>query len=181
MARIMSRSRPLVEGSTGVKFSEMIVMALAVVGIFMGVRAYLDYRRGPTFALSEFMGAVKSGNPQNQYSLIDELDKKGRFPPLIYEKNTLCHGYTERIENSAFSPEIKGSDPDRVTIPMVTTIRAGSSGKQLYETGQKETYSDKIVMRKNKDGHWRVVLSASVDKNTGKLELQKATPSPEGF
>src|SRR3954468_14598914 len=100
MARIMARSKPVIEGSTGIKFTEIIVVAMAIAGIVYGVKVYLEYRRGPTFALSEYMGAVKAGNLQNQYNMIDENDKKTFVRPATYEKSTLGHGYTERIENT---------------------------------------------------------------------------------
>ena len=181
MARIMSRSKPVVEGNTGIKFSEIIVIAMAIAGIVIGVRWYLDYRHGPAFALQEFMGAVKAGNVGNQYALVDEKDKKSYYSTQrTYEKNcTLAHGYTERIENTSLSPDQKSADADRVTIPISVTIRATSGGKQLYQNGQTQTYSDNVVMRKNSDGNWRVVVSASVDKRTGKLHMQEATPSPD--
>jgi hypothetical protein len=181
MARIMSRPRPTIEGSTGIKFSEIIVIGMVIAGIVIGVRWYLDYRHGPTFALQEFIGAVKAGNVGNQYALIDEKDKKAYYPTQgAYEQNsTLAHGYTERVESSNLGPEQKSSDsPDKVTIPVSVSIRATAEGKQLYQTGQTQTYSDKIVMHKGSDGHWRVMLSQSIDKSTRKLHMQDATPSP---
>jgi|SRR5579872_1475021 len=180
MARIMSRSRPVVEGSTGIKFSEIIVVAFAIAAIVLGVRAYLDYRKGPTFALSQFVAAVKAGNVENQYKLIDEMDKKNHFPTRhdYARLETISHGYTERIENTTYGPEQKSADGTKATISMTNTIRASSTGKQLYENGQKETYTDKVVMRKDSDGNWRVLLSASVDSRA-KLNLEKAEPSPD--
>src|SRR5206468_11221096 len=113
-ARIMSRSRPVIEGNTGIKFSEIIVVVMAIAGIVIGVRMYLDYRHGPAFALSEYMGAVKAGNVGNQYTMIDENDKKNHFPTQrAYEKNTMAHGYTERIENTSLSAVQKSEDPNK--------------------------------------------------------------------
>jgi hypothetical protein len=180
MARIMTKGRPVIEGSTGIKFSEIIVVAFAIAGVVIGVRAYLDYRHGPTFALSQYMGAVKAGNVENQYALIDETDKKSHFPTRrdYARLETIAHGYTERIENTSFGAGRKNSDGTRVTIPMTNTIRATSAGKQLYQNGATQSYSDNIVMRKDSDGNWRVLLSASVDSK-GKLNMEKAEPSPE--
>jgi hypothetical protein len=176
----MSRPKPVIEGNTGIKFSEIIVVAMAIAGIVFGVRWYLDYRHSGSFALSEFVAAIKAGNVANQYALIDENDRKTYFKTQgAYEKNSLAHGYTERIENSSLGPEQKDPNTaDKVTVPLTVTIRATAEGKQLYQTGQAQSYSDKIVMRKNSDGNWRVVLSQSVDKDTGKLHLQSAEPSP---
>lgn len=184
MARIMSRSRAASEGSTKIKFSEIIVIVIAIAGIVLGVRAYLNYRRSAGFALSEFLGAVKAGNVANQYAMLDDKDKQKYYPKKSdYEAhNTLAHGYTERVETStlgAEEPDAKSSD--KVAIPLSTTIRASADGKQLYEITQKNTYSDKIVMHKAADGNWRIVLSESVDKSTGQLRLQKATPSPQSM
>ena len=181
MARIMSRSKPTIEGSTGMKFSEIICIGLAIAGIIFGVRWYLDYRHSASFALQEFIGAIKSGNVGDQYELIDSNDKKNYFPGQgSYEKTcTLAHGYTTRIENSQFGPEEKNPNtPDKITIPLTVSIRATAEGKQLYQTGQTQSYNDKIVMHKNSDGSWRVVISESIDKSTGKLHMQDATPSP---
>ena len=181
MARIMSRSRSVADGSSGMKFSEVIVIAMAIAGIVIGVRWYLDYRHSPSYALQEYVAAVKSGNVGAQYALIDETDKKNFFPSQgAYEnKCTLAHGYTERVENSTVGTEQKSSDhPDKVTLPLTVAIRATVGTKQLYEVGQTQSYSDKIVMRLNGDGNWRVMLSASIDKSTGKLHMQDATPSP---
>ncbi len=183
MGRIMSRSKPVIEGSTGIKFTEIIVIAMAIAGIVIGVRTFLDYRQGPNFALMEFMGAVKAGNIENQYKLLDEKDKASYFPTLhdYHSASTLSHGYTERVENTSLGTAEKSSSPDKVTIPMTNIIRASSDGKQLYENGKTQSYNDRIVMRKNSSGSWRVVLSESVDKSTGKLHMQAAPPSPEGF
>ena len=181
MAKIMSRPRPTIEGSTGIKFTELIVIALAIAGIVYGVKWYLDYRHSASFALTEFIGAVKAGNVGNQYALIDANDKKNYFPSQgSYDRNcTLAHGYTERVENSQLGPEEKkGDSGDKVVIPVTVAIRATAEGKQLYQTGQTQSYNDKIVMHKGSDGSWRVVLSESIDKSTGKLHMQEATPSP---
>jgi hypothetical protein len=176
----MSRSRPGIEGNTGMKFSEIIVIGMAIAGIYFGARWYLDYRHSASAALQEFVGALKAGNVGNQYALIDESDKKNYYATQgDYERNTLAHGYTERIENAAQGPEEKDpKDPNKVTIPLTVSIRATAEGKQLYQTGQTQTYSDKIVMHKGSDSIWRVRLSDSVDKSTRKLHLQEATPSP---
>jgi hypothetical protein len=180
LARIMSRSKPVIEGNTGIKFSEIVVMGMAIALVVFGVRAYLDHRHSASFALGEFMGAIKAGNVGNQYALIDEGDKKRYFPNQgAYEKNTLAHGYTERVETYSMGPEEKKPNSStKVTIPITVSIRATAEGKQLYQIGQTQTYSDKIVMRKNSDGNWRVVYSESIDKSTQKLHLQDATPSP---
>lgn len=180
MAKIMSRPRPTIEGSTGIKFSEIVVIALAIAGIVMGVRWYLNFQHSASHALQEFMGAVKAGNVGNQYALIDDSDKKRYFQTKSsYEQNTLAHGYTERVENVQLSPEEKNAnDSDKVTIPIAVSIRATAEGKQLYQTGQTQTYNDRIVMHKGADGKWRVLLSASIDRSTGKLHFQAATPSP---
>ena len=181
MARIMSRSRPVSEGNTGMKFSEVIVIAMAIALVVFGVRWYIGYRQSASFALSEYLGAIKSGNIGAQYALLDASDKKSYFSTQgAYERaSTLAHGYTERVENSTLGPEQKSGDSaDRVVIPLTVAIRASSDGKQLYQTGETQSFSDKIVMRKNSDGSWRVVLSASIDKSTGKLHMQDAKPSP---
>ena len=59
MARIMTRSRPVKEGNTGVKFSEVLIMLMVVAVVAYGVKYYLDYKKSASYALSEFMGGVK--------------------------------------------------------------------------------------------------------------------------
>ena len=184
MARIMSRSRATDEGSTKIKFSEIIVIALAIGVIAFGVRAYLVRTRSASAALESFVGAIKAGNVGAQYDLLDDQDKKKYYPKKSdYESNnTLAHGYTERVETSSLgSEENDAKDQDKVAIPLTTTIRNSAEGKQLYEITQKQSFSDRIVMRKRSDGTWRVVLSESIDKNTHQLHLQKATPSPQSM
>ena len=184
MARIMSKSRTTDEGSTRIKFSEIIVIALAIGVIGFGVRAYLQRTHSASAALEAFVGAIKAGNVGNQYTLLDDQDKQKYYPKKYdYESNnTLAHGYTERVETSTLGPEEKDpKDPDKVAIALSTIIRGSAEGKQLYEITQKQTYSDRIVMRKRSDGTWRVVLSESIDKNSHQLHLQKATPSPQSM
>jgi hypothetical protein len=176
----MSKSRPGIEGNTGMKFSEMIVIGMAIVGIYFGARWYLDYRHSASAALQEYVAALKAGNVGNQYALIDESDKKNFFRTQgEYDKNSLAHGYVERIENASLGPEEKDpKNSNKVTIPLSVSIRATAEGKQLYQTGQTQTYSDRIVLRKGSDSNWRIRLSESIEKSTGKLHLQEATPSP---
>ena len=181
MARIMTKSRPVIEGNTGIKFTEILVIGMAIAGIVFGVRWYIDYRHSASAALQEFVGAIKAGNVGNQYAMIDEHDKKNYYPTQgRYERDsTLAHGYTERIENAQQGSEQKDpKNPDKVVIPINISVRATAEGKQLYQTGQTQTYSDNIVLYKGSDGNWRVRLSESIDKNTRKLHLQEATPSP---
>lgn len=182
MSRIASRPRPAVEGSTGIKFSEVIVIAIVLAVAGYGVKVYLDMRRSAGAAVQEFLSYVKSGNTANQYGMLDAKDKEQYFPSRQeYEKaTTLAHGYTERIENVVLGAEVKNpKDPDKVTIPTTVTIRSSGQGKELYQVGAANTYTDKFVMRRNSEGQWKVVLSQSVNPDTGKLNVQKATPSPD--
>ena len=181
MARIMTRSRPVKEGNTGVKFSEVLIMLMVVAVVAYGVKYYLDYKKSASYALSEFMGGVKAGNAEDQYKLIDELDKQKFFKTLSdYKKLTFPHGYTERVANVTLLPEEK--DPkkeDFVTIKMNVSIRDTTVGKKIYENGTTNNYSDSVKMRKNSDGAWRLMLSKSVDPNTNKFSFEQAPPSPE--
>ena len=183
MARIMTRSRPVKEGNTGVKFSEIVIILMVVGVIAMGVKYYLDYRKSAAFALAEFMGGVKAGNAEMQYKFIDELDCKQYFRTLEeYKKLTFPHGYTERVANVTLAPQEKDpKNEDIVKIAMTVSIRDTTVGKQIYENGTTKTYTDNMKMRKNSDGSWKLMLSKSVDPNTRKLNFEQATPSPESI
>lgn len=180
MARMMSKSRPQNEGSTQVKFSEMIVIGLVLVGVGFAVKYYLEYRKGPSFALAQYLDAVKGGSSKVQYEFIDQKDKSSWCPTLSeYEsKCQLSHGYAERIENYNISPETKdASKPDYSSIKTVVTIR-GMAGKELYQNGTAETYTDTFRMHRAADGAWKLIYMDSVSPSTRKLNMEKATPTP---
>ena len=184
MARIMTRSRAPVEGTTRLKLSEIIVIILVVCAIAWGVRYFIAYRHSASYALQQFFGNVKAGNSANQYALLDDGDKQQFLHTLgDYEKSVnLAHGYTERIEDMSMGKEEPDpKDPDVVTVPLSVKIRATSTGKELDQTGSSDHYDDRIKMRKDKDGNWKVWYSASVDKNIGKLKMEQATPSPSSM
>jgi len=186
MARMVTRSRPPTEGFTGLKMSEIIVIILVIGAIVMGVRYYINYRHSAGYALGQFLGYVKAGNASHQYELLDDEDKQKYLPTLTeYERNVnLAHGYTERIEDMTIAKDVPDpKDPNVATVPVTVKIRATSTGKELYQTGSSDHYSDNIKMRKDKDGNWKVWYSASIDRNLKKpqLRMEQAEPSPNSL
>ncbi|HLK60207.1 MAG TPA: hypothetical protein VKU00_26835 [Chthonomonadaceae bacterium] len=185
MARVVGRSRPQAEGSTGLKFTEIIVFALLILLAGAGIRYYYQYRKSAGFALQEFFGAVKQGSPKNQYALLDDADKK-LFPTAQdYEKGCqLAHGYPERVTDILLEPQVETKDPNEVTIKANISIRDSGEGKELYQGGGSHKFTDTYFMRKNADGEWKVVLSKSGNNSPenccNNLDLDKATPSPPG-
>lgn len=185
MARIVTRSKPAAEGNYRVSPAEAIVFVLLVGVIAWGIKSFLDYRQSAPFCLGEFIASIKAGNTANQYSWIDENEKKKFFPTKkAYTSNdstkTLAYGYVERIQDVRMGREEKDSkNPNKVKIQTTIKMRDTAQGKQLYELGQSQTQVDNFVLRKNSDGKWRVVLSESVNKKTGKLNLQNITPNTE--
>ncbi len=182
MARIVTRSRPVKEGNTGMKFSEIVIIALVIGVIAFGARYYMEYRKSAPFALSEFMAAVKAGNAESQYKMISELDREKYFKTLSeYKRLLFPHGYTERIANVVLSaPESDPRDETVVSVKMTTQIRDTTVGKKLYENGSTGSFQDTVKMRKDADGNWRVLLSKSVGGNN-KFKFEEATPSPESM
>ncbi len=155
---------------------EAIVFVMLIVGAFLGVKYYFQtYRKAPAYALGQFFSAVKTGNVDAQYALLDADDKQFFPDKQSYSKAPLAHGYSARIENVAFGNETKAAQHgDAVTIDAVISVRGTAKGKELYQQSS-QTVQDSYTVRKDSNGDWKVVLSKS------KLELpKKVEPSPEG-
>ncbi|HLV81797.1 MAG TPA: hypothetical protein VKT32_16030 [Chthonomonadaceae bacterium] len=178
MSRVVSRTYVRSKEGAGMGIAEWIVIIAFGVALYAGVRYYINYRHGPTYALSSFLGAIKAGSVENQYSLIDESDKQNYYPTLSdYDKNCpLAHGYTERIES--FTLTDSKIDPKHTTIAKIDsteTVRAlsGSQSKDLLNA-ESQTYTDHYTLHKDSKGDWKIWLSHS------NLGMTKATPNPPG-
>ena len=186
MARVVGRSRPKSEGSTGVKFTEMIVFALLLLVAGGGVRYYYQSLKGPGHALDTYFDAVKAGSVTRQYALLDDEDKKIMPKERDYEQHCqLARGFTERVADRTLETPVIGSNPNEATIAATISIRDTGEGKELYQGGGSHKFADTYFMRKNKEGEWKVVLTKS-GKNTpeaccNNMEIGKATPSAAGF
>ena len=154
--------------------AEGIVIVVLVIAIFAGLRYYfVTYRNTPAYALGLYLGAVKSGNPQAQYDMLDEADQRSGTL-AEYKKLPIAHGYASRIENVAMSPEQPApNNPNVVTVDATLSVRGTSKGKELYQTSG-QTINDTFTLRKNSKGKWKVWISK------WKRELLKVEPSPEG-
>lgn len=180
MARVVGRSRVREGIPTGQKLSEMLIIAGIGLAILAGIRYYfVVYRNSAGFALGEYFGAIKSGDVDKQYALIDAKDKQQYFPTKeSYEKDAKqARGYTTRITNVQMietPPDPK--KPDIAVIDATVSVRAAAGGKELYQTGETKDYSNHMYMRKDADGKWKVWLSKSIDK----MDLLKAEANPPG-
>lgn len=154
---------------------EAIVFVMMAVGLVVGGRYYFTtYRKSPAFALGQFFAAVKSGNVEAQYALLDEEDRRFFPDKQAYGKTPLAHGYSARIENVAFGNEKAGKGADTVTLDAAITVRGTTKGKELYQQSS-QSIQDSYTLRKDANGDWKVALSKS------KLELpNKVEPSPPG-
>lgn len=176
MARMVGRSRTR-ESFMRIQFSEVIVMVVVVLGIAYGARWYfVTYRNSPGYMLGEYLGAVKAGNVEEQYALIDSADKQAAFPTRkAYERNApQSRGYTARISDVKIGKEqIDPNKPNIATVPVSISVRTTASGQQLYQTGT-QTVEDQYKMRKDSNGKWKVWLAQS------KQKLLDVPPSPPG-
>jgi hypothetical protein len=180
MARVVSRRRPQAEGQYGIKFTEIVVILMVLAALGGGVKYYFDYKKSPSSALQDYFSAVKGGNVQAQYDLLDEQDKANYFPTKkdytgAYKQ---AHGYTERVVSVSIDPVPVNPAASEVTLHATVNILANSEGKELYQAGSSKGFDDKYVMRKNKDGAWKLVLSKSGD-GKGTLNLENAQPTPD--
>ena len=177
MARVVGRSRVQEGTGSGMKLSETAIFIAIGIALVLGARWYfVVYRNSPGVALGEFIGGIKAGSVEKQYALIDDADKQKWPSQKDYDKVPLAHGYTERISSVSLAPEVKDQkDPDNVVTIEATLGVRGQAGKDLLDNGEAKTVTDKYVMRKDKDGHWKVWLSKAAPDN-----LLKITPNPPG-
>jgi hypothetical protein len=154
---------------------EMIVFAMMAIGAFFGVRYYFNtYLKSPSYALGQFIGAVKAGSPERQFELMDEKAQKVFGSARAYAKEPLARGYAARIENFTITAETPNpKNPDEITIKADLVVRGGSKGKQLYQSSS-QSVKDTYTLAKNAKGEWRVVIAKS------KLGLLEVEPTPPG-
>ena len=176
MARIL-RFRPTVDrNGMRVGGPEVIVFVVMAIGAFVGVRYYFTvHLKSAGYALGAFVGAVKAGNPEAQFDMLEANDKANVGSVKEYEKKiTLGRGYATRIENFTINEELPNpKDPDEVTLKATLSVRGTASGKQLYQSSS-QSVNDTYVLRKDEKGEWKVSLSKS------KLGLLELPPTPPG-
>jgi hypothetical protein len=183
MARVVGRARPQGEGAgTGMKLSETgIFIAMGIIAVFAIYWYFTVYKHSPGVALNEYIGAIKSGNVEKQYAMLDAADKQMLPSEKEYEeKCKQARGYTERIIGVTLGkavPDAKDPDPQHpttVSIEATVSVR-GQAGKNLTDNGETAQATDKYVLHRDAEGNWKVVLSKGWPKN---LLLQ--TPNPPG-
>ncbi len=184
MARVVGKVRPTSEGSSSMKFSEGIIIAMLAGVLIFGAYYYWQSRQKATYALSQFLSAMNAGRTKDQYELLDSEDKAAFPTSSDYIKSNdvpLALGYTERIPNYSMDNELPDSkDPNVISIATTMTVLAQSSGKELYQTAAGKEYKDTFKLRKDAEGHWKVWLSETFRKAKGhKLNLMEAPPSPQ--
>ncbi len=180
MAKVVRRSKAPTEGAYGIKFTEILVIGMVLFAIGVGVKYSLDYRKSSGYALQQYFGAVKAGDVKAQYELLDDEDKANYMPDTAaYTKLFVqAHGYTSRVSNVTIEPTPVTPQTTEVTLTATVSILASGTGKELYQAGTSKSFTDKYVMRKDKAGLWKLVLSKSGDGN-GVLTLKDADPTPE--
>ncbi len=158
---------------------EAVVFAMLAIALALGARYYFfTYRKSPAYALGQFFKAVKAGNVDAQYALLDEDDKRFYPDQKTYDKTPLAHGYSARIENVSFGNEQAGAkNGGAVIIDASISVRGTSKGKELYQQST-QSIQDSYAMRKNANGEWKVILSQSKLELPNKVE---ATPPGESF
>lgn len=176
MARIVGRSRQR-ESFMRIQFSEVIVIVAVAAGLIYGARWYfITYKNSPGYALGEYLGAIKAGNVDDQYALLDNADKQQFYPTRkSYERDApQARGYTARISDVKVGKEqIDPKKPNLATIDVAISLRSAASGQQLYQTGT-DNVDDQYVLRKDSNGKWKVWLERS------RRALLKIPPSPPG-
>lgn len=176
MAKIL-RFRPVKERD-GMKVggAEGIVFVIIVLGAIFGVRYYFTvYTKSPSFALGSFLVAMKAGNPEAQYNMLDAEDQNAIGSIKNYEKSIpLARGYAARIENFVISDEKPSpKDPDELTLSVALTVRGVSEGSQLYQSSS-QSVKDAYVLHKDAKGEWKIVLSKS------QKSILQVKPTPPG-
>ncbi len=175
MSRMMSRPRYREGVSLGTKFSEYaVIILIAVLLVAAGRYYFVVYRHSPGYVLGEYLGAIKKGDPEAQYALIDDDDKRLWYPTEdAYAKQAKqANGYTERIGSVAFSNE--KIDPNKPNLAKVdATVSIRRAGEKIYESAS-DTYTDHYTLRKDKDGNWKVWLKES------QMNMLQSAPTPAG-
>lgn len=178
MAKVVGRSRIRDTNGTGVRLSEYAVFISIAILILLAARWYfVVYRHSPGVAAASFFGSVQSGSGQAQYDMLDDMDKE-YWPTLqSYEKALgLDHAYTERLDHVSTGPSTPDTkDPNVVSVPVTLTVHSNYQGRELYQAGSDKTAQVNLVMRKDKDGAWKVWLHKS-----NIASLMAITPNPAG-
>jgi hypothetical protein len=156
--------------------SEVLIVVVLIAAVVFAVRYYFTvYRKSPGVALGSYLGAINHGNVKDQYAFIDEEDRSDNFPTVDdYEKgDSRARGFVDRVVGiSLGAPEIDPKDPRIAKIEATLSIR--KVGQELYQADS-DKFTDQYVMRKDKDGEWKVLLSQSKVNS-----FSQATPSKIG-
>ena len=175
MARVIGRSKIRENVGPGLRLPEIIVFIIIIAAVVMGVRYYFFvYRTSPSFALGEYLAAIKSGKVDQQYDLLDGSDKKKWSLKEYEEQAPQAHGYTARIADVKMDdPKIDPKKPNIATVDVTVTIRKQSEGQALYQQSS-DDYKDNFTMKQDSEGKWRVLISR------WQRGILKAPPSPPG-
>jgi hypothetical protein len=154
MARIVRRRRLRDGTSLGEQIVERLVITLLLAALAYGAYWYFtEYRRSPQVALGAFLGAVKAGNVERQYSLLAESTKRVFPTRATYDQQSpLAHGLTARIQS--FTIGKPKESPNRWEADVTLSIR--KTGQALYQAGS-DQFTDHYVLKREAD-EWKVVL-----------------------
>jgi hypothetical protein len=145
----------------GERLSELAVFA-AIIGaiIWAGRWYFVVHRNSPTVALMNYMGALKAGNVETQFSLLSSTTKK-TFPDVdTYRKDySLAQGLTGRMVDYQITKISESGD--KAEADVVVPIR--KPGQELYQAAATDFLDHYVLVKES--GAWKVALEKSKIKS----------------
>ncbi len=144
----------------GEKYVEYAVfVALAIAAFFIGKWYFVVYKHSPSVALVAYVAAIKSGDTDEQYKM---LDAKTRT--FYTDKST----YVQKWPMSAnlagkmgdFTVSNMTESGDKAEADVAVSVRKGGDGLLNISS---DTYSDHYILKKESDG-WKIALSDCYNK-----------------
>ncbi len=154
MARMVRPTRVREGRSLGERSSEIIVFIVIAAGIVWAARWYfVVYKNSPTVALMNYVGAVKAGDVDTQYTMLSESTKKTYTDKDTYvDKWKMAQGLQGRLVDYTIT---KITEKDGVAEADVSVGIRKPSQEILQVSGS--TVTDHYTLVKDPSG-WRVAL-----------------------
>lgn len=154
MARTVRPVRVREGRSLGERSSEIIVFIVIIAGLVWAARWYfVVYKNSPTVALMNYVGGVKAGDVDMQYSMLSASTKQTYKDKDTYsDKWRMAQGLQGRLVDYTITKiEQKG---DTAEADVNVAIRKPS--QEIYQAAASNV-TDHYVLVKDSDG-WRVAL-----------------------
>ncbi len=144
----------------GEKYVEYIVFViLAIVLFFVGKWYFVVYKHSPSIALVDYVAAIKSGNTDVQYAMLDAKTKA-----IYTDKSTFVQKWPMSANLAGkmgdFTVSNVSESGDKAEADVSVSVRKAGDGLMNIAS---DTFSDHYVMRKEADG-WKIALSECYDK-----------------